>query len=297
MNRIALIGPGAIGGTVAAALIKAGHDVQLCAQRAFSTLTVAKPNGDVVAEVPSTVVTEPRDAKPADWVFVCVKSHQTASVAPWLAQTVRLGTKVAVLQNGVEHRDRVTPFVAKETEIVPVVVQLPAQRTAPGKITTYGGATLIVADDAAGKAFADLLAGTFVKVKRTDDFMTRQWEKLCLNASSGSISTLTMNPDAIATVPGMADLARAIIAECIAVGRAEGAKIDDGYADALVSGHMSRPGNRGNSMYYDRLEGRTLEYDARNAVIVRLGAKHGIPTPVSTALVPLLRALCPPSGR
>ena len=294
MTRIALIGPGAIGGTVAAALVRAGHDVQICAHQAFSTLAVARPDGEPVADVAVSVVTEPRDAKPADWVFICVKSHQTPSAAPWLAQTVRAGTKVAVLQNGVEHRDRVAPFVAEDIEILPVVVQLPAQRTAPGKITTYGGAVLIVADNAAGKVFAELLAGTFVKVQLTDDFMTRQWEKLCLNASSGSITSLTMNPDAIATVPGLAELARTIIAECIAVGRAEGARLDDSYADALVSGHMSRPGNRGNSMYYDRLEGRMLEYDARNAVVVRLGARHGIPTPVSAALVPLLRALCPP---
>ena len=136
-----------------------------------------------------------------------------------------------------------------------------------------------------------------MRIQVTDDFMTRQWEKLCLNASSGSISTLTLNPDAIATVPGLKDLAKTIPRECIAVGRAEGAKLEDGYADTLVEGHMSRTGNRGNSMYYDRLAGRMLEYDARNAVVTRMGRKHGIPTPVSDTLVPLLRALCPKSER
>jgi 2-dehydropantoate 2-reductase len=297
MARIALIGPGAIGGTVCAALVAAGHDVQVCAHQTFTTLTLAKANGEIVSSVPVSVVTDPKDARPADWVFVCVKAHQTPTAQPWLAQTVRAGTRVAVLQNGVEHRDRIAPFLPQGAEIVPIVVQLPAQRTAPGEITTYGGASLIVGDGRAGREFADLFSGTFVKIQVTDDFMTRQWEKLCLNASSGSISSLTLNPDAIATVPGLKELAKQVIAECIAVGRAEGAKLDDGYADTLVDGFMSRTGNRGNSMYYDRLAGRMLEYDARNAVVVRLGRKHGIPTPVSTALVPLLRALCPPSER
>lgn len=36
--------------------------------------------------------------------------------------------------------------------------------------------------------------------------------------------------------------------------------------------------------------GRPLEWDARNGVVQRLGAKHGIPTPVSDVVVPLLAA-------
>jgi 2-dehydropantoate 2-reductase len=295
--RIALIGPGAIGGTVCASLVSAGHDVLVCAHQAFATLTLSKANGEIVSSVPVEVVTGPQDVHQAEWVLVCVKAHQTPTAEPWLARAVGSGTKVAVLQNGVEHRDRVSPFLMPGVEIVPVVVQLPAQRTEPGQITVYGGATLIVPDSRSGKEFAGLLPDTFVKVQVTDDFITRQWEKLCLNASSGSISTLTLNPDALATVPGLKDLAKQIIRECITVGRAEGAKLDDSYADTLVEGYMSRTGNRGNSMYYDRLAGRMLEYDARNAVVSRLGRKHGIPTPVSDALVPLLRALCPKSER
>jgi 2-dehydropantoate 2-reductase len=57
---------------------------------------------------------------------------------------------------------------------------------------------------------------------------------------------------------------------------------------------MMLPNNRGNSMYYDRRDGKELEYDARNGVIQRLGRKHGIPTPISDVIVPLLRAV---SGR
>jgi 2-dehydropantoate 2-reductase len=226
--------------------------------------------------------------------MLAVKSHQTDSAAEWLRATVGPDTKLAVLQNGVEHRDRVAPFVPASATVLPIVVQLPAQRTAPGRISTYGNTVLIAADDAPGQAFAALFADTSVKVNLTDDFTTRQWEKLCLNAASGSIATLTLNPDAIGTVPGLREVALAIVAECMAVGRAEGAKFDPNYATQIVDGFMMRTGNRGNSMYYDRRDGNVLEYDARNAVICRLGRKHGIPTPVSDTITPLLRAV---SGR
>jgi 2-dehydropantoate 2-reductase len=43
-------------------------------------------------------------------------------------------------------------------------------------------------------------------------------------------------------------------------------------------------------MYADRIAGRSMEIDARNGVIVRLGRKHGIPTPLNILLVGLLEA-------
>ena len=294
MSGIALIGPGAIGGTAAIALAEGGaHNLIICANRSFGQLVWTRSDNEAERSFPAKVVTDPKMARPDDWVLLAVKSHQTDSAADWLRATVGPDTKLAVLQNGVEHRARVAPYIPAATPVVPVVVQLPAQRTAPGRITTYGPALFIVGDDAASREFAALFDGTFMRVQVDGDFRTREWEKLCLNAASGSLTTLTMNPDCIATVPGMRDLAQRIVEECVAVGRAEGAKFADDYAANLANMLAARRSNRGNSMFYDRRDGKPLEWDARNGVIVRLGAKHGIATPVSSTLVPLLRALDP----
>jgi 2-dehydropantoate 2-reductase len=294
MTTITLIGPGAIGGTAAIALAEsAAHDLTICANQSFDRLVWTRSDSGAERSFPAKVATSPRDATPADWVLLAVKSHQTESAAAWLRATVGPNTKLAVLQNGVEHRARVAPFIPAGTAVVPVVVQLPAQRTAPGRITTYGPALFIVGDDEPCRAFASLFDGTFMKVQTDADFRTREWEKLCLNAASGSLTTLTMDPDCIARVPELRDLARRIIDECVAVGTAEGARFVDGYAENLAAMLASRRGNRGNSMFYDRRDGKPLEWDARNGVIARLGAKHGIATPVSATLVPLLRGLDP----
>jgi 2-dehydropantoate 2-reductase len=294
MTRVALIGPGAIGGTAAGGIAESGrHDLTICANQKFDTLKLTRSDSGETRAFPVRVVTSPPEAKAADWVLLAVKSHQTDSAAAWLRATVGPNTRLAILQNGVEHRTRVAPFIPAGTPIVPVVVQLPAQRTAPGAITTYGQALLIVGDDEHCRAFADLFADTFVKVQCDGDFRTREWEKLCLNAASGSLTTLTMNPDCIGTVPGMRDLAQRIVAECVVVGRAEGAKFADDFAGNLANMMAARRGNRGNSMFYDRRDGKELEWDARNGVIARLGARHGIATPLSDMLVPLLRALGP----
>lgn len=294
MARIALIGPGAIGGTAAGALLQTGkHDLTICANQSFDRLTVTRSDTGETQSWPAKVVTKPGEASPADWVLLAVKSHQTAGAGDWLKATVGPNTKLAVLQNGVEHRDRVRPFIPPSVSVVPVVVQLPAQRTAPGAIETYGQTLLIVGDDPASRAFAALFDGSSMKVQTDADFHTREWEKLCLNAASGSLITLTMNPDCIATTPGMRDLCKAIADECVAVGRSDGANFADGFAENLTTMLAARTGNRGNSMYYDRRDGKKLEWDARNGVIIRLGKKYSVPTPISDVLVPLLRALDP----
>jgi 2-dehydropantoate 2-reductase len=290
MARIALIGPGAIGGTVGFALAQKGHALVICANTKFSELALTRADSGERRAVPVEVATAPANVKPADWVLLCVKSHQTASAATWLRATVGPTTKIAVLQNGVEHREHLAPYAGPGNAVVPVVVMLPAERTKPGEITTFGGAALTAPDDAAGREFAALFDGTFVKASVDADFVSRAWEKLCMNACSGALCAIMNHPAAIAAYPELQTLAERIVEETMVVGRAEGARFADGFAKYIV-GLFTRPGGRGNSMYYDRRDGKPLEWDARNGVVSRLGAKHGIATPVADTIVPILKSL------
>jgi 2-dehydropantoate 2-reductase len=44
-------------------------------------------------------------------------------------------------------------------------------------------------------------------------------------------------------------------------------------------------------MHFDRERGRPLEIDALLGTIVARGARHGVPTPLNTALLTLLRVI------
>ncbi|HEV2652883.1 MAG TPA: 2-dehydropantoate 2-reductase, partial [Rhizomicrobium sp.] len=267
------------------------HDLVIAANQKFETLALTRADSGERQAVPVNVVTSPAELKPADWVLVAVKSHQTPSIAGWLKGAVGPKTRVAMLQNGVEHKSRLTGLVPADTAIVPVVVMLPAERTSPGEITTFGASMLTVPDDADGRAFAALFDGTFVKAVTDADFKTREWEKLCLNCAGGALSALTLKPGALASSPEMTALGLKLIEEAMTVGRAEGARFADGFAPQLIA-MQTRPGvARGNSMYYDRRDGKPMEWDARNGVVQRIGRKHGIATPVADVIVPLLKAL------
>jgi len=290
MSRIILIGPGAIGCAIGAALLEAGHELTFCARKSFSRLSIQKEN-EPPKIYPARVVTAPDRVPAADWVLLCVKAYQVASTAAWLREAVRPGVKLAVLQNGVEQRENAEPFVPAGTTIVPVVVDLPVSRSGPGEAVWKRVASATVPDDAAGQAFCALFDGSFVTAEATDDFVTRAWLKLCLNAPSGAILALTGQKMGVMRAQGIADLARGLLKECVAVGGAEGAMLDDSLIERQIGFFLSANPDEGNSMYEDRMAGREMEWNARNGVIVRKAAQRGIPVPISAALVPLLAAI------
>jgi 2-dehydropantoate 2-reductase len=86
----------------------------------------------------------------------------------------------------------------------------------------------------------------------------------------------------------VAAAARAYLQECLAVARAEGAKLDDSVIDDMAVMFAEAPEDLGTSMLFDREAGRSLEWDIRNGVIVRKARRHGLDTPISDVIVPLL---------
>ena len=295
MATIAILGPGAIGCAVGAALLEAGHHTVLfCANSAFNRLHITLP-GRFELDQPAEVHTTPAGVSAADWLLICVKAQQVAATEPWLRALVTPATEVAMLQNGVEHLDPIASLIGDPTRILPVVVQIPAERTAPGAVTLNGTPHLVVPASPLGESFQALFAGSPIPARTTEDFTTRMWEKLCLNAVNGAITAITERDQSILRQPEIAELARQIVLECMAVGRAEGASFDDQMPTRIVTQLAGAPGTQGggNSMLYDRLAGRELEAEARNGVIPRLGRKHGIPTPINAAIYALLKNLTP----
>lgn len=287
MATLAIIGPGAIGGTVAAWLSQdAAHQVILAARSAFSDLEVITPSGTLRAK--PQILTSPAQAQPVDWVLVATKAYDAAAASQWFSGFVGAHTRVAVLQNGVEHVERFAPYVGR-ARILPVMIDCPAERSAPGRIRQRGPARMVVPASEAGSDFAALFANTGIDVAQDADFRTQLWRKLCLN-SAGAFSAMLLKPAVIARHDGVAALMRGVIRECIAVGRAEGAQLDDSLADSIVTGYRNAPPDSVNSLHADRMAGRPMEIDARNGAIVRIGSRHGIETPLNSMIVALLES-------
>ena len=287
MTSIAVIGPGAVGGTLAAWLAQNGeHDVTVCVRTPFETLEVQTPEGPIIAT--PRVAVSPEGLTPVDWVLVTTKTYDTDATWAWLDALVGPQTRVAILRNGVEH---IAPFadrIAAE-RLVPTVVDIPAERSAPGRMLQRRNGWIKVPAGAAGEAFAALLAHTPIAAETVADFTTEAWKKLALNCA-GAVNALVLKPAGITHDDGAAQVMRSLVRECVAVGRAEGADLSDDLPDQVIAGYRAADPGSVNSLHADRAAGRPMELDARNGVIVRRGAVHGIATPANAMVVALLNA-------
>ena len=217
------------------------------------------------------------------------KTYDVDGAVPWLRVAAEGQSRVAILQNGIEHLSRFSPFVPAE-RLLPVMVDIPAERDAPGHIRQRGNGIMQVPAGGNGQAFARLFDGTDIEVTEVADFTTALWRKLCINVA-GAVQVLADEPSVIAWREPAAEVMRALVRETIEVGRAEGAELGDEIAEAVVSHYRGCPPDSLNSMHADRIAGRRMEWDARNGVVSRLGRKNAITTPVSDTVSSLLAAM------
>jgi 2-dehydropantoate 2-reductase len=287
-TSIAVIGPGAIGSTVAALLHSAGHRVLVCGHTPRDAIEL-RPDDKEPIVVPGPVHTDPAEVDGAvDVVLLAVKDTQNEAAAKWLARLCDQRTVVCALQNGVEQVERVRPF-CPSSQVVPAVVWFSAETQPEGWVRLRTEVRLVLPDTDAARGVADLLGGAGVSVELDPDFVTETWRKLLVNALAGFM-VLSGRRSGMFRRDDVAALARRYVAECLAVARAEGAKLGDEVIDEMVAMFTTVPEDMTTSMLTDREAHRRLEWDIRNGVIVRKAAEHGLATPISNVLVPLLAA-------
>ena len=146
--------------------------------------------------------------------------------APWLARLCTPQTRVAVLQNGIDHVARVAPL-ANGAAVVPVIVYYNGERLAPDHVRLRQGAgqrhrrspTTKPAAPSRGCSRARRL-----RVLLSDDFATLLWRKLLINAVANPITALTLQRQAVLRRPDIQQLCHAVLDEAVAVARADGVR-------------------------------------------------------------------------
>ena len=288
---VAIIGLGNIGGVAAGCLRAADrHEIVVCVRQPIQRLYLERPEGDV--EVSLRALTEPAEASPVDWVLLCTKAQQTPSAAPWLARLCDSSTRIAVLQNGISHVERVAPLSGGAV-VVPTLVYYNGERLGADRVRLrhVSEHALVATDDADGRAFAQLLEGTPLRVLLSQEFSTLAWRKLLINAVANPITALTLQRQAVLRREDIKALCIAILDEAVAVACADGAQLAEDEAHKTLANLMTYPPEAGTSMYFDRLAGRELEVEALTGAIVAAGERLHIATPLNSTLLTLLRAI------
>lgn len=295
-TTVAVIGLGGIGGVAAASLGHAGHlEVIACGRRPLDRMKLERPEGEV--EVSMRTLTDPEDAAPVDWVLLVTKAQDTPTAASWLAKLCGPETRVAVMQNGIDHAARVAPFIGPATA-VPTIVYYNGERIAPDhvRIRHIGDVDMLAPDTEDGRAFAALFDDVPITVELSADFTTLAWRKLMINLVVNPITALTRLRQAVLQHPDILNLTRAILDEAVAVARADGAVLEPDEAARMAALIKAFPRDAGSSMYFDVLADRPLESRQLTGALVDIAARYGIPTPVNTTLLALTNAVSDANG-
>ena len=121
IKEIAVVGPGAVGTTVAAYLYAAGHKLLVCGRTPRAQIEL-RPDGADPIVVPGPVCTDPAEVDgPVEVVLLAIKATQNDDGGRWLARLCDEHTIVVVLQNGVEQVEQVQPHCPSST-VIPGIV-------------------------------------------------------------------------------------------------------------------------------------------------------------------------------
>jgi len=292
--KIAVLGPGGVGGLLAGVLERAGSEVVIVARE--STAEAIATNGlHVQSVIFAELTTRPRALtrleEPVDALIVATKAAGLSDALDRIAVSPPV---VLPLLNGLDHlsvlRER---FPARS--VLAGSIRVEADRPEPGVIVHSSPFLLVdmaASDPAvvpAMQALADALSAAEVPVRVLGSDAEVMWSKLVrLNALACTTSAYDKLLGEIRSTPELrADLVGAIEEAC-AVGRAEGA--EDVDAERAIGELGLAHETLGSSMQRDIAAGRAPELDAIPGSVLRAAARHGLQCPTIERLVGMIEA-------
>jgi 2-dehydropantoate 2-reductase len=309
--KVAILGAGAIGAYVGAALARGGSEVALIARGEHlaalrdNGVTVLSPRGDF--HVHPLATDDPAEVGPVDVVFLGLKAYSYASCGPLIAPLLHRDTAVVAAQNGVPwwyfHRhggphdgrriEAVDPGGATSAAIPPeraigCVVYCSTELEAPGVVRHGEGTRFSLGEpdrslSARCLRFSEALLAGGLKAPVEPDLRDEIWIKLLGNATFNPLSVLTRATlAAMCRNAGTRGLARSGMQECLAIANALGAhpqiEIERRIAGAEAVGEHRT------STLQDLEAGKRLELGALIVAVVELAELTGTPAPTLQAL-------------
>ena len=287
MTSVAVLGPGAVGGFVAAALARSGVPVTVVARDATAEV-IARDGIEVESVRLGEWTAHPRAVAalelPADVLVVATK----APALDRALERVRVEPRLVVpLLNGVEHLERLREQFGDA--VVAGSIRIAAERVEPGRIVHTSPAFRIELAPPRPdvEAFVHVLRTAEIPAKVLDREADVLWSKLvrlnalaCTTAAAGGpIGEVRAHPAWRLRLEGAVD-------ETAAVAAAEGAPVD---ASATLAELMDLGPGHTSSLQRDLAAGSDHELDAIAGAVLRAGERHGIPTPTIAELVGLIR--------
>jgi 2-dehydropantoate 2-reductase len=299
MMRIVVVGAGAIGGFIAAALARSHTDVAVVARGAHAE-AIARDGVRVESDLGRFtsrvhVVEDPEELRDFDAALLTFKAHQWPNFMHLLAPLKNAKTTIVTLQNGVPFwYVREPPLRSVDPEgrigamfpddrIVGGVVHVSGTIVEPGHVRQSGGLRYVFGDPngGTGERCREIVArftAAGLAPEVDPDIRRTIWLKLVNNVGLNATSVLErLTIKQMLASPDVRDRVRRLMVETLDVGRAMHA-IDSADVDARIE-YAARLSDVKTSMLQDFERGREMEIDPILGAVCELGERYGVPMP------------------
>lgn len=301
---VAVVGPGAMGGLLAARLLEAGENVRLIGRdRSWLLrfrrrgLRVSGPAPDRGRLLPARLL-RPQvrpEGPPCAAIFFCVKAVDAATAVRRSRRMLGPNTAAVSLLNGLAHAPLFRSSFGPSRTVFGISC-VAADRPEPFYSRHQGGTGIVLArtggNGAALEKARGLLrkAGWDVSVAHSEDRLL--WTKAAFNAAANPLGALTGRSNGeLAAIPPLKDLLLQTLHEAVSVAQASGhSPIYADMAGLLLRGCLSAPGQP-NSMLQDLRAGRRTELAAILSPFLAEARRRSLPAPTLFALYRFMRRL------
>jgi len=295
--KICILGSGALGSTIGGVLTEAGLEIHLIDPwmehvNAMNRqgLKLREDSSDRIVKV--RAATDCRGIGPADLILVLVKSYHTKEAIKNAGPIMGDKTVVLSFQNGLGNED-ILAEVAGEEHVIGGRTFAGGVLLGPGHVIAgrKGKQTYIGELNGRITERVNEIARQFnqagLETVVSSNIMGIMWDKLLINVATGALSGMTRLPyGELYKVKEVMDCALEAVSEAMAVAKAMGVKLTiTDPKEIWLKAAENLPPEFKASMLQDMEKGSRTEIDSINGSVVRLGEKHGVPTPVNRVLV------------
>ena len=297
--KIAIAGPGGVGGYYGGLLARGGMDVTFLGRGKHLEALVSKGLqvnsylGDFNITVKAT--DNPVQIGVCDLILFCVKSFQTEDMAQFISPMIGSETTIISLQNGVDNEEIIGKIVGEE-KVMAGIAFIGSRIEEPGQIihSTAGNMTigeLCGGSSERGEKICKVLTSCNIDVKLSEDIKKTMWRKMVWNCGFNAITALTgCTVGDILSDSSTKEIVQKAMEEVILVARKLDISLSRDLPEKTIA-HTEQQGEIKTSMFMDMKNGRRMEIETLNGVVSKKGKELNLSTPINNALSAMVRII------
>jgi 2-dehydropantoate 2-reductase len=302
-DRMAVVGIGATGTVLAAALLSKHRDTFLVGRTADLGKELEQKGIRVSGEINikaavkyySGQIQDLGDFKPSV-IFLTTKTFHLKTVLDSLQEVFEPGMKIVACQNGLGPEDLVADTFGREAVLrMSLNYGASLKRTGEADVAFFNRpnhlGSLSAQDKALGTQVAKQLTDCGLDTEFVDDIKLSVWKKMIMKCTMASICAVTDKTIREALeYPPTREIADACFKEALAVAGAMGYDLGENYLEQAL-GYLQKVGIHKDSMCHDLSNRTPTEIDFLGAKVVEYARARGIPTPFYVTMTNLVKAL------